>query len=435
MPGGALTRAHRRRRINGDGIRWISGRCPKSRSTRSWARRPRASPKTRPSPASAKYGQNTLPTKVGRPIIFKLLDQFTTLFAIMLEAAALLVFVAAMLSNGSDRQDNINVMIAIIGVVILNGVIGFFQEYRAEKATEALQKLVPANAKVVRDGEVTIVAAADLVPGDIIVLEEGDSISADARVIRQYEMSTNNIALTGESDAVRKTSDAILDEDLAAINMPNMVFMGTTRGGRERAGPSSTTPGSTPSSGASSRSRPASPKRSRRCSATSTAWRAPCRIIALCFGVVLFVLALLVFNFGLVAALLFALGVMVALVPEGLPATLSVALAVGVQRMAKVQALIKKLVRRRDAGLHQRDLHRQDRHAHQGRDDRQGDCTRRTGLRGHRRRLRAGRRLRRSTTRRCPRTRRAAARADAARDDASATTPRCCRRRTTRAGA
>ena len=97
----------------------------------------------------------------------------------MLEVAALLVFIAAMLSTGASRQDNINVTIAILGVVLLNATIGFFQEYRAEKATEALQKLVPANAKVIRDGEVTIVAAADLVPGDVIVLEEGDSISAD----------------------------------------------------------------------------------------------------------------------------------------------------------------------------------------------------------------------------------------------------------------
>ena len=146
----------------------------------------------------------------------------------MLEVAAVLVFIAAMLSTGASRQDNINVTIAILAVVLLNATIGFFQEYKAEKATEALQKLVPSNAKVIRDGEVTIVAAAELVPGDVIALEEGDSISADARLVRQYELSTNNIALTGESDAVRKTADAIVEEELATINMPNLVFMGTS---------------------------------------------------------------------------------------------------------------------------------------------------------------------------------------------------------------
>ncbi len=289
-----------------------------------------------------KHGPNTLPAKVGRPVIFKFLDQFTSLFAIMLEVAALLTFVAAMLSTGAGRQDNINVTIAILGVVLLNATIGFFQEYRAEKATEALQKMVPANAKAVRGGEVAIVAAADLVPGDIIVLEEGDSISADARVVRQYEMSTINIALTGESDAVRKTADPIIEEELAAINMPNMVFMGTSvAAGTGRAVVYNTGLNTefgrifSLTAGVAEEKSPLMKEIDRMARTVS--------LIALGCGVVLFILALAVYKFPLVAALLFALGVMVALVPEGLPATLSVALAVGVQRMAKVQALIKKL--------------------------------------------------------------------------------------------
>ena len=288
------------------------------------------------------YGKNVLPAKVGRPIIFKFLDQFTSLFAIMLEAAALLVFVAAMLSSGEDRHYNLIVTVAIVGVVVLNGVIGFFQEYRAEKATEALQKLVPANAKVVRDGEVTLVAAADLVPGDLIVLEEGDSISADARVVRQYELSTNNIALTGESDAVRKTSDPILEEELAVINMPNLVFMGTSvASGTGRAVVFKTGLETefgrifSLTAGVSEEKSPLLKEVDRMARTVS--------FIAVGCGILLFVLALFVFRFGLVQALLFALGVMVALVPEGLPATMSVALAIGVQRMAKAKALIKKL--------------------------------------------------------------------------------------------
>ena len=289
------------------------------------------------------YGRNTLPAKVGRPIIFRFFDQFKTLFAIMLEAAAVLCVLAAMLSHGSDRQDQINVAIAIVGVVLLNATIGFFQEYRAEKATEALQKLVPANAKVVRDGEVTIVAVADLVPGDLVQLEEGDSISADSRLIRQYEMSTINIALTGESDAVRKTADSIIDEQLATINMPNLVFMGTSvASGTGQAIVFATGLNTefghifTLTGGVADETSPLQREINTMARTVS--------IIAVICGLALFVAALTIFRFGAVPALLFALGVMVALVPEGLPATLSVALAIGVQRMAKENALIKKLM-------------------------------------------------------------------------------------------
>jgi magnesium-transporting ATPase (P-type) len=289
-----------------------------------------------------KYGPNTLPAKVGRPIIFRFFDQFTTLFAIMLEVGALLCAVAAVLSHGSSRQDNINVTVAIIGVVLLNATIGFFQEYRAEKATEALQKLVPQNAKVVRDGEVTIVAVADLVPGDLVQLEEGDSISADARLIREYEMSTINIALTGESDAVRKTSDPIVDEELATINMPNLVFMGTSvASGTGQALVFATGLSTefghifTLTSGVSDEKSPLQREIDVMARTVS--------IIAFACGIALFFMGRFL-GLGWIADLLFALGVMVALVPEGLPATLSVSLAIGVQRMARENALIKKLM-------------------------------------------------------------------------------------------
>ena len=259
----------------------------------------------------------------------------------MLEAAAVLVFIAALLSTGASRQDNINVTIAIIAVVLLNATIGFFQEYKAEKATEALQKLVPANAKVIRDGEMTIVAAAELVPGDVITLEEGDSISADARLVRQYELSTNNIALTGESDAVRKTADAIVEEELATINMPNLVFMGTSVASGTGRGVVFATGLNTEfgkiyslTAGVSDDKSPLMREIDRMARTVS--------IIAVVCGVALFFMGK-VLGLDWVGALLFALGVMVALVPEGLPATLSVALSVGVQRMAKAKALIKNL--------------------------------------------------------------------------------------------
>jgi len=287
------------------------------------------------------YGRNVLPTKVGRPIYFRFLDQFTSLFAIMLEVAAVLVFIAAMLSTGASRQDNINVTIAILGVVLLNATIGFFQEYRAEKATEALQKLVPANAKVVREGEVTIVPAAELVPGDLIHLEEGDSISADARLVRQYEMSTINIALTGESDAVRKTADPILEEDLDTINMPNLVFMGTSVASGNGQAVVFATGLETEFGKIFKLTAGVSEEKSPLMREIDTMARTVSTIAFIC-GILLFAMGR-VLGLNWVGALLFALGVMVALVPEGLPATLSVALAIGVQRMARAHALIKKL--------------------------------------------------------------------------------------------
>jgi magnesium-transporting ATPase (P-type) len=289
----------------------------------------------------AKHGKNVLPTKVSRPIVFKFFDQFTSLFAIMLEVAAVLVFIAALLSTGAARQDNINVTIAIIGVVLLNATIGFFQEYKAEKATEALQKLVPANAKVIRDGEVTIVAAADLVPGDVIALEEGDSISADARLVREYELSTNNIALTGESDAVRKTADAIVEEELATINMPNLVFMGTSVASGNGRAVVFATGLKTEFGKIYSLTAGVADEKSPLMKEIDVMARTV-SIIAMVCGIALFFMGK-VLGLDWVGALLFALGVMVALVPEGLPATLSVALSVGVQRMAQAKALIKNL--------------------------------------------------------------------------------------------
>ncbi len=259
----------------------------------------------------------------------------------MLEAAAVLVFIAAMLSTGTGRQDNSNVTVAILGVVLLNATIGFFQEYRAEKATEALQKLVPQSARVVRDGEVVAIAASELVPGDVMVVEEGDSISADARLIRQYEMATNNIALTGESDAVRKTADPILVEELATINMPNLIFMGTSvAAGTGRAVVFNT--GLDTEFGRIFSLTAGVPEEKSPLMREIDTMARTVSIIAFACGILLFFMGRFL-GLEWVGALLFALGVMVALVPEGLPATLSVALALGVQRMAKVQALIKKL--------------------------------------------------------------------------------------------
>jgi len=288
-----------------------------------------------------RYGPNILPAKTGKPITNRFFQQFTDLFAILLEVAALLTLAAAFLSTGSGRTDNLNVTYAIVTVVLLNAIIGFFQEYRAEKATEALQKLVPQNAKVIRGGEVVVVPVTNLTIGDVVVLEEGDSISADARLVRQFDLSTNNVALTGESDPVRKTADPIVEEKLAKINMPNLVFMGTSvSSGTGRAVVFAvglgTEFGRIFELTSAVREEKSPLQREIGTMARTVS------IIALITGAALFIMGRFL-GLNWIDAILFALGVMVACVPEGLPATLSVALAVGVQRMAKENALIKKL--------------------------------------------------------------------------------------------
>ncbi len=288
-----------------------------------------------------RYGPNVLTAAHRKPIIYRFLQQFTDLFAVLLEVAALLTLTAAILSTGSDRADNLHVTFAIIGVVILNATIGFLQEYRAEKATEALQKLVPQNAKVIRDGELMVIPASELVPGDLMVLEEGDSISADARLIRQFEMSTNNIALTGESDPVRKTSDPVCEEKLAKIEMPNLVFMGTSVATGNGRGVVFATGMETEFGRIFELTSAVETGKSPLQLEIGTMARTVSKI-AIAVGALLFIMGRFL-GLQWVGAVLFALGVMVACVPEGMPATLSVALAIGIQRMARENALIKKL--------------------------------------------------------------------------------------------
>ncbi|TET55186.1 MAG: cation-transporting P-type ATPase, partial [Actinobacteria bacterium] len=167
---------------------------------------------------SEKYGPNKIEEVKGRPLIFKFLENFYHLFAILLWIGAALSFVA----------DQAPLGYAIIAVVLINAIFSFWQEFKAEKATEALKELMPVYAKVIRDGEPEKILAADLVPGDLILLEEGDAVSADARVIENYELRTNDSALTGESHPRRKNSDPFLEKNVSITDAPNIIFSGTS---------------------------------------------------------------------------------------------------------------------------------------------------------------------------------------------------------------
>ncbi|MDD5269504.1 MAG: cation-translocating P-type ATPase [Methylococcales bacterium] len=278
----------------------------------------------------ARYGQNKLRKgkRVSALVIF--VSQFKSLVIWVLIGAAA---VSAALGETVDG-------FAIITIVILNAVIGFIQEYRAEKAAAALARLAAPHCRVVRDGHSAVVAATEIVPGDILLLEGGDLIAADARLIQTFVLRINEAPLTGESQAVGKFTDSLpLETPLA--DRKNMVFLGTSvTGGTGRALVVNT--GMETELGhiaklletAESGETPLQQKLDR--VARLLLWA--------CFAIVA-----LIFSLGLLRGIapfelfLSAVSLAVAAIPEGLPAVVTVALALGVQRMVQRHALVRHM--------------------------------------------------------------------------------------------
>ena len=283
------------------------------------------------------FGPNWLPALARRSWILRFGVQFLDYFALLLEVAAAITFASYLI--GRDPGD-LRIAVAIMVVVLLNAVIGFAQEYRAERSAEALRRLLPVRAKVLRGGVPIEVLARDLVPGDVVMLDEGAHISADCRLTDASELTTNDAALTGESQPVRRQQHPIL-EDVRAIDARNLVFAGTsvlqgTGRGIVFATGALTELGKIYrlTAGVSEGLSPLQVEVSRAARRVA--------VVALLLGAVLFLLRV-ISHAPFVQAFLYALGVMVALVPEGLPAIMSVSLAVAVQRMARAKALVKRL--------------------------------------------------------------------------------------------
>jgi len=278
------------------------------------------------------YGPNEIREIKGRSMILKFLENFYHLFAIMLWIGGGLSFVAQMPQLGW----------AIFAVIFINAIFSFWQEFRAEKATEALKGMIPRNAKVIRDGKTIQIPARDLVPGDLMVLEEGDAISADARLIEEYELRTNNATLTGESEPVRKSASPHSDPNLTQIEMPNLVFAGTSvayGGGKAVAfATAMATQFGKIAELTQSVGSELSPLQKEMEKVVQLV-----AVLAMGLGVSFFFLGYYVAHLSLAACFVFAVGIIVANVPEGLLPTVSLALAMGVQRMAGRNALIKKL--------------------------------------------------------------------------------------------
>ncbi|HJX36984.1 MAG TPA: cation-transporting P-type ATPase [Anaerolineae bacterium] len=279
-----------------------------------------------------RFGLNIIRKEKGTPLILKFLANFTHLMAILLWVGGVVAFAARLPQLG----------FAIWTVNLINGGFSFWQEFKAEKATEALSRLLPVHARVVRDGEERQIEAQELVRGDLMVLGEGDQISADGRLIQEAELRVDQSTLTGESHAVRKTHEAVLRTDLARTELPNLVFAGTSvAAGTGRALVLATgmdtefgkiahftqTVGEDPS--------PLQKELGRLTKMVT--------VLATSIGCFFFVLAIFLAGVEVTESFIFAMGMIVAFVPEGMLPTVTLSLAMGVQRMAHRHALVKKL--------------------------------------------------------------------------------------------
>ncbi|HUV91202.1 MAG TPA: cation-transporting P-type ATPase, partial [Anaerolineae bacterium] len=179
---------------------------------------PQGLPQTEAEERLRRCGRNAITEIKGKPLWLKFLANFTHLMAILLWAGGIVGFIAQMPQLG----------VAIWMVNLINGAFSFWQEYKAEKATEALRRLLSPYARVLRDGEEQRILAEELVPGDVMLLAEGDRISADGRLVEEAELQVDQSTFTGESHPVRKTPEAILRMGLTRAELPNLIFAGTS---------------------------------------------------------------------------------------------------------------------------------------------------------------------------------------------------------------
>ncbi|MDA8312334.1 MAG: cation-transporting P-type ATPase [Actinomycetota bacterium] len=287
----------------------------------------------------ATSGRNVLPPPPRRPVLAEIAAQFTNMFAVILVVAAGLTFLTYLLSTPRDPA-NLELTFGILAVVVLNAAIGFAQEHAAERTAETLQSMLPHTARALRAGQLTELGVDELVPGDLVVLEAGDAVPADGRVVEAHELAVDMAALTGESQPVSRT-DQPVEPGTAPLDARNCVFMGTSvvRGSAKAAVFATGTATEIGRVYRLTAEQPPEPSPLQR-QVADMARRVAA--IAIAVGALVFALRILTGN-AAVDSFVFALAVMVALVPEGLPATLSVSLAVGVRRMAARQALIKRL--------------------------------------------------------------------------------------------
>jgi magnesium-transporting ATPase (P-type) len=279
-----------------------------------------------------KYGSNKLFEKKQTSFLYKFITHFKDLFGILLLFASALALIAG--------QPDLSLI--ILAVVLVNIFLSLFQESRAEKAMATLKSWMPEYAKVFRDGELKKISVMEIVPGDIILLEEGDRVPADARLIEAFDLWTNNVPLTGESEPQPRVAETTETVEKAYLYAPNLVFMSTSVAKGQGKAIVYTTGMNTQFGKIANLTQTIQEEDSPLQKEIALTAKYDF-FIAIGVGAIFFLASILWLHVDIYKSILFMIGVMVCCVPEGLQVTVSSALAINVLKMVKQNVLVKRL--------------------------------------------------------------------------------------------
>ena len=278
------------------------------------------------------YGPNKLSEGKKKSVLQIFLEQFKDLLVVILIVAALI----------SAASENVESTIVIFAVLILNAILGTVQYLKAEKSLESLKAMSSPTAKVLRGGVRVEIPSADVVPGDIVLLEAGDMVVADGRVLENFSLKVNESSLTGESEGVEKTADVITGGQVALGDQKSMVFSGSlvTYG---RATVLVTATGMNTELGKIAALMNQTQQRKTPLQQSLDSFSAKLAIVIMAICAVVFALSVFRTGMGVLDSLMFAVALAVAAIPAALSSIVTIVLAMGTQKMAKQNAIMKDL--------------------------------------------------------------------------------------------
>jgi len=284
-----------------------------------------------------KYGKNKLQEKKKESFIVKFIKQFNDFMIIILIIASIISAVVSKMQGENDYVDSI----IIIGIVVFNALMGVIQEAKAEKSIEALKQMTPQLAKTIRNGKTVEVNAEELVKGDIIILDAGNFVPADCRILESHNLKIEESSLTGETQGAEKDADAICSKNAPLGDMKNMAFMASiTVNGHGKAVVTDTGMSTKVGQIANMIIEDEAPQ---------TPLQKKLGEVGKILGLACLAICVIIFVMGLIKYIepvemfMTSVGLAVAAIPEGLPAIVTIMLSIGVTKMAKKNSIIRKL--------------------------------------------------------------------------------------------